>query len=153
MTDQQEPNRSADEVPIEQNQSGPLPTDEAAPEEYSGEDYGSEERFLFTPPIDIYETDEGLVLHADLPGVSLETLDLQVQDNKLTLFGRVAPPAPPEAQLTHCEYRVGDFLRSFILSDEVDHDRIRATLNNGVLRVVLPKARKSEPRRIQVQTD
>ncbi len=153
MTDQQEPTRSADEVPIEQNQSGPLPPNEASPEEYSGEDYGSEERFLFTPPIDIYETDEGLVLHADLPGVSLETLDLQVQDNKLTLFGRVAPPAPPEAQLTHCEYRVGDFLRSFILSDEVDHERIRATLNNGVLRVVLPKARKSEPRRIQVQTD
>ncbi|WP_166828268.1 Hsp20/alpha crystallin family protein [Thalassoroseus pseudoceratinae] len=158
MTDQPDSTRSGDEVPIEKqpDDSKALPTSDAPPregEEYSGEDYGSEERFIFTPPIDIYETDEGLVLHADLPGVSLETLDLQVQDNKLTLFGRVSPPAPPEAQLTHCEYRVGDFLRSFILSDEVDHDRIRATLNNGVLRVVLPKARKSEPRRIQVQTD
>lgn len=113
----------------------------------------SEERLLFTPPIDIYETQEGLVLHADLPGVSTETLDLQVQDNKLTLFGRVQPPAPPHAELRHQEYHVGDFLRSFILSDEVDHDRISATLNGGVLKVVLPKATKNKPRRIPVQTD
>jgi HSP20 family molecular chaperone IbpA len=111
------------------------------------------ERMLFTPPIDIYETDEGLVLHADLPGVSIETLELQVQDNKLTLFGRVTLPAPPEAQLVHGEYHVGDFLRSFILSDEVDHDRITASMTGGVLRVVLPKSQKAEPRRIRVQTD
>ena len=111
------------------------------------------QRFIFTPPIDIYETEEGLVLHADLPGVSVETLDLQVQDNKLTLFGRVATPVAGEADLLHREYEEGDFLRSFILSDDVDHERIRATLNHGVLKVVLPKAPKAEPRRIQVNTD
>jgi HSP20 family molecular chaperone IbpA len=111
------------------------------------------ERFLFTPPIDIYENEEGLVLHADLPGVSLETLELQVQDNKLTLFGRVASQVPAGAQVLHQEYEVGDFLRSFILSDEVDHERISATLNNGVLKVLLPKAHRPEPRRIQVSMD
>jgi HSP20 family protein len=111
------------------------------------------ERYLFTPPIDIHESDEGLVLHADLPGVALETLELQVQDNKLTLFGRVQPQLPPAARVLHQEYEVGDFLRSFILSDEVDHERISATLNNGVLRVLLPKAHRAEPRRIQVSTD
>jgi HSP20 family protein len=111
------------------------------------------ERFLFTPPIDIYETDEGLVLHADLPGVSIETLDLQVQDNKLTLFGRVNPLVGPEARAVHQEYAVGDFLRSFILSEEVDHERITATMNNGVLKVVLPKAPQAKPRRIEVNVD
>lgn len=111
------------------------------------------QRFVFTPPIDIYETDEGLVLHADLPGVSLDTLELQVQDNKLTLFGRVAPATDADGDILHREYEVGDFLRSFILSDDVDHDRIRATLNHGVLKVVLPKAKKTEPRRIEVNTD
>jgi HSP20 family molecular chaperone IbpA len=111
------------------------------------------ERMLFTPPIDIYESDEGLVLHADLPGVSVETLELQVQDNKLTLFGRVSLPTPPEARLVHGEYHVGDFLRSFILSEEVDHERITASMSNGVLRVVLPKSQRAEPRRIRVQTD
>ena len=98
------------------------------------------QRYVFTPPIDIYETDEGLVLHADLPGVTVKTLDLQVQDNRLTLFGRVAPLVDADAHTVHQEYEVGDFLRSFILSDDVDHDRIRAGLNNGVLRIVLPKA-------------
>lgn len=111
------------------------------------------EHRVFTPPIDIYETDEGLVLRADLPGVSLDTLELQVQDNKLTLFGRVTPIVPETAKVLHQEYEVGDFLRSFILSDEVDHEQISAKLNNGVLEVVLPKADKVEPRRIQVSLD
>lgn len=111
------------------------------------------ERCLFTPPIDIYDTDDGLVLLADLPGVSAESLDLQVQDNKLTLFGRVAGTLPAEAKLVHQEYPVGDFLRSFILSDEVAHERITAKLNNGVLEVFLPKAPRTQPRRIQVNAE
>lgn len=113
---------------------------------------GSAQRQVFTPPIDIYETDEGLVLHADLPGVTVETLDLQVQDNKLTLFGRVRSPVEG-GRPVHCEYEVGDFLRSFILSDDVDHEKIQATLNNGVLRIVLPKASQEPPRRILVNSE
>lgn len=111
------------------------------------------EPMVFTPPIDIFETDDGLVLHADLPGVTVETLELQVQDNRLTLFGKVTPSLPEGAQLVHQEYHVGNFLRSFILSDEVDHDRITARLNQGVLEVFLPKAARTEPRRIQVNSD
>lgn len=111
------------------------------------------EQVLFTPPIDIYETTEGLVLIADLPGVSLSSLELQVQDNRLTLLGRVPRTAPAGAQLVHKEYDEGDFLRSFILSEEVDHDRITARLNTGVLEVVLPRAAKDPPRRIHVQSD
>jgi HSP20 family molecular chaperone IbpA len=112
-----------------------------------------QQRFVFTPPIDIFETDEGLVLHADLPGVTVETLELQVQNNKLTLFGRVKPQVPAGARPVHIEYEVGDFLRSFILSDDVDHDRIRAKLNGGVLEIVLPKAPEAETRFIQVNSD
>ena len=108
---------------------------------------------VFTPPIDIYETDDGLLLRADLPGVSLDTLELQVQDNKLTLFGRMQPSIPEGARLLHQEFETGDFLRSFILSDEVAHERISAKLNHGVLEVLLPKAPKAEPRRIQVRTN
>ena len=111
------------------------------------------ERVLFTPPIDIYESDDGLVLIADLPGVSVKSLELQVQNNKLTLLGRVPNLMPANARLLHKEYEEGDFLRSFILSDNVDHERVTARLNNGVLEVVLPHAAKSAPRRIQVNTD
>lgn len=111
------------------------------------------EPLVFTPPIDIFETDDGLVLLADLPGVAADTLELQVQNNKLTLFGRVKPPVPPDAKPLHLEYQVGHYLRSFILSDEVDHERITAKLNQGVLEVVLPRLKRTEPRRIQVSTD
>lgn len=111
------------------------------------------ERSLFTPPIDIYESDEGLVLIADLPGVSVKSLELQVQNNKLTLLGRVANQVPANARPLHQEYAEGDFLRSFILSEDVDHERVTARLTNGVLEVVLPRAPKSAPRRIQVNGD
>ncbi|MES2788865.1 MAG: Hsp20/alpha crystallin family protein [Planctomycetota bacterium] len=111
------------------------------------------DRTVFMPPIDIYDSDEGLVLLADLPGVTIESLEIQVQDNRLTLFGSVKPALPTEARLLHQEFEWGDFLRSFILSDEVDHDRITAKLNNGVLEVVLPRAAKTEPRRIQVNKE
>lgn len=125
----------------------------AVPPAEVGETPPPVERMLFTPPIDIYDSGDGLVLIADLPGVTVGSLELQVQDNRLTLLGRVAPAAPPEARLLHKEYDEGDFLRSFILSDEVDHERINARLNDGVLEVVLPKAAKAPARRIEVKTD
>lgn len=124
-------------------------TDEAPPAEVVQE----ASRAVFNPPIDIYETDEGLVLLADLPSVNQQGVELQVQDNRLTLFGRGKSPVPPEARVVYREYQEGDYLRSFILSDEVDHQRIRAKLNNGVLEVVLPKAHRVQPRKIQVSTE
>jgi HSP20 family molecular chaperone IbpA len=132
------------QVPLNQSPPGETP---AAPAAAPGD------RPLFTPPIDIYESEEGLVLIADLPGVSVKSLDLQVQNNKLTLLGRVPSLVPAGATLLHKEYEEGDFLRSFILSEDVDHERVTARLNNGVLEVVLPRAAKSTPRRIQVNTD
>ena len=113
----------------------------------------STERYVFTPPIDIFETADGLVLRADLPGVSLESLELQIKDNRLTLFGRVETVLPEDAVPLHREFEVGDFLRSFILSDEVDYDRITARLSRGVLEVELPRAEQPDPRRIQVNAD
>lgn len=110
------------------------------------------ERLLFTPLIDIYETEDGLVLLADLPGVTTDSLELQVQDNKLTLFGRVENYVPDGSVAHHEEYGIGDFLRSFILTHEVDHQRISAKLNNGVLKVVLPRSGGSEPHKISIDT-
>ena len=131
-----------------------LSADEPAVTESSSlSDAADSNRLIFNPSIDIYETTDGLVLYADLPGVTSEGLDLQVQDNRLTLFGRIQQRDSDDAGVIHEEYKVGDFLRSFILSDEVDHNRISARLNNGVLRVELPRASRSQPRRIAVTTD
>lgn len=130
MTDQQQQPESSENVP----------------------GYARAQRLVFTPMIDIYESEEGLTLIADLPGVSADDLELQIQDNKLTLFGRVNDYVPAGAVPVHQEYQVGDYLRSFILSDEVDYDRISASINEGVLKVELPRIPRAKPRKIQIKT-
>ncbi len=105
-----------------------------------------------TPPIDIYEGPDGLVLEADLPGVPNDQLTIQLEDNVLNLRGKVFPQGLDGALVLHQEYHPGDFGRSFILSDEVDRSKITASLKNGVLRVTLPKAERSRTRRIEIRT-
>jgi HSP20 family molecular chaperone IbpA len=107
---------------------------------------------LYTPALDIHETPEGLVLEADLPGVPQDQLRVQVKDNVLEIYGKVSWPIPDGAQLVHEEVRQGDFYRSFILSDEVDTERIVADFNQGVLRLTLPRAAKTRSRKIEVRT-
>jgi HSP20 family protein len=107
---------------------------------------------LHTPPIDIHEGPDGLVLEADLPGVSEGQLSIQLEDNVLSLHARVDAPAPEGARVLHEEYRPGDFYRSFILSDEVERSRITAELKNGVLKLTLPKAERAKTRRIEIKT-
>jgi HSP20 family protein len=107
---------------------------------------------VHTPPIDIHEGPEGLVLEADLPGVSLNQLSIQLEENVLSLHAKVDAPAPEDARVLHEEYRVGDFYRSFILSDEVERSKIAAELKNGVLKLTLPKAERAKTRRIEIKT-
>jgi HSP20 family molecular chaperone IbpA len=105
-----------------------------------------------TPPIDIHEGPDGLVLQADLPGVSEGQLSIQLEDNVLSLHAKVDAPAPDGARVLHEEYRPGDFYRSFILSDEVERSKISAELKNGVLKLNLPKAERAKTRRIEIKT-
>lgn len=128
-------------------QAGPSPgRPEAAAEA------AKEPRRTFTPPIDIHEGPEGLTLEADLPGATEANLFIQLEDNVLSLHARIDSPAPEGARLIHEEYPVGDYSRSFILSDEVDRDRISAELKNGVLRLLLPKADRARTRRIEIRS-
>ncbi len=106
----------------------------------------------FTPPIDIHEGPDGLILEADLPGANEQNLTIQLEDNVLSLQARIDSPAPSGARLLHEEYCLGDYRRSFILSDEVDKDRIVAELKNGVLRLVLPKSEGTRTRRIEIKS-
>lgn len=115
-------------------------------------DEGTEARPKFTPLIDIHEESDGLILEADLPGVSESDIHIQLEDNVLTLHARIASGAPEGARMVHQEYRVGDFARSFILSDEVERGQIAAELKNGVLRLTLPKAERVKTRRIEIKS-
>jgi HSP20 family protein len=112
------------------------------------EETRSQERYV-TPPVDIYETAEGLVVKADLPGVARDGLDLQVENNLLTIRARAGHAAPGE--LLYREYELANFFRQFELTDRVDQQKISADLRNGVLTLSLPKAEEAKPRRIDVQ--
>lgn len=106
---------------------------------------------LFSPAVDIYETPQSLVLVADMPGVSGEGVTLDLKENILTLSGRVTPPPEGESLLLQ-EYEVGDFYREFELGELIDQEKIEATMKDGVLTLILPKAEKAIPRRIEVKT-
>jgi HSP20 family protein len=127
---------------------GPANGDDTA----NGHAHGGQAPLLHTPPIDIHEGPEGLVLEADLPGVSEGQLSIQLEDNVLSLHAKVDAPAPDDARVLHEEYRPGNFYRSFILSDEVERSKISAELKNGVLKLTLPKAERAKTRKIEIKT-
>ena len=111
------------------------------------EETRSPERYV-TPAVDIYETLEGLVVKADLPGVGKDGLDLRVENNLLTILGRAGHTTPGE--FLYHEYELAHFFRQFELSDKVDQLKISAELKNGVLTLNLPKAEEAKPRKIDV---
>lgn len=101
------------------------------------------------PPVDIFETEEAIVVIADLPGVDKDGVDIRVEDDILTIKGR-ASYTPPEGML-RSEFSLDGYFRQFQLSDEVDQDKISAESKNGVLTINLPKAEKTKPKQIKVK--
>ena len=112
------------------------------------EETRSQERYV-TPAVDIYETVDGLVVKADLPGVPKDGLDVRVENNLLTIQGRSQHAVPGET--IYREYGLANFFRQFELSDKVDQQKIAAELKNGVLTLNLPKAEEAKPRRIDIR--
>lgn len=108
----------------------------------------AQEQFI-RPPVDIYETPEGLVLVADLPGVQRENLDVQVKDSVLSITARTGAAMP--GTMVWREYALASFFREFQIGAEIDQDDIAAELRNGVLTLTLRKAPRALPRKIEVQ--
>ena len=104
----------------------------------------------YRPRVDIVERDAELLVLADMPGVGANDVDVQFNDGVLTIFGRVAERQPAETEYLSREYGVGDYYRSFQVSDQIDTQKISADLANGVLTLHLPKAEASKPRKIAV---
>ena len=111
------------------------------------EDTRQREHYI-TPPVDIYETPESLVVLADLPGIEPTHLDVRVDNNILTLRGQTRYSMPGD--LCYREYTLVSFFRQFELSERIEQDKISADLNHGVLTLTLPKAAKAQPRAIAV---
>ena len=108
------------------------------------------ERLAFVPRADIYETAEAITVMTDMPGVDETSVDVTLEKNVLTISGYVEPMQPEGYDLAHAEYNIGDFERSFTLSDRIDRDGIEATVKDGVLRLVLPKITEAKSRNIPI---
>ena len=101
-----------------------------------------------TPPLDIYETPQSLVVIADMPGIDPAHLEVRVDQHLLTLRGQTQEQMPGD--LRSREYTLVSFFRQFELGEQIDQDGIRADLKQGVLTLTLPKAAKAKPRAIPV---
>ena len=105
----------------------------------------------YVPDVNIYEFEDSLRLWADMPGVKEKDVDVTLKDGMLTLVGKVSTELYNGLRPLHTEYNIGNYYREFVLNEDIDESKIRATMRNGVLELTLPKKEHAKPRRIEVQ--
>ena len=118
----------------------------------SGEEVGWGVR-TWAPPVDIYETDDAVVLTAELPGVSKDDVSIEIHHNTLILKGERKHEAEVKEDNYHrVERAYGTFQRSFVLPTLVDQEHVQATYKDGVLELRLPKSEAAKPKRIAISS-
>ncbi|GAB4485117.1 MAG: Hsp20/alpha crystallin family protein [Thermodesulfovibrionales bacterium] len=108
---------------------------------------------VYVPDTDIVERKDDIVVIADMPGVDEGSVEITLEKNILRICGKVSPAFPEGYRLALSEYGIGDYERAFTLSSEINRDRIKGTIKDGVLRLVLPKAEAVKTRKIQVTAE
>jgi len=104
------------------------------------------------PPVDIYETSNDVILIADIPGVTKENLQLDIDKDELTIRGTFEEQnTGGEKLIGECIY--GEYNRTFTLGDIIDREKIAAKLENGVLTITLPKHERVKPKKISIETE
>lgn len=127
---------------------------QAAPKQELSQDVGefTREGVYFSPAVDIFDTDKELVVLADMPGVSVEQVEIDLRDNVLSIIGKT-PVEGEKGEFLLQEYRTGNYFRTFRITDVVDQSKITASMADGVLKLVLPKVEKAVPRKIPISTE
>ncbi len=103
-----------------------------------------------SPLFDVYETEAGFVIVADLPGVRPDALDVTAERETLTIRGRVTRP---DRVPDHQEFELSDYFQTVTLTEDLDTSRISASLKDGVLRVTIPKSPSVQPKKIRIHTE
>ena len=104
------------------------------------------------PEVDVFENEESLLLVANVPGADEKSVDLSLEKNILTIEAKVENRAPEGYKRYYVENEAEGYSRQFRLSDEIDRDGISASVNNGVLRITLKKAKEIQPKKIEIKT-
>jgi HSP20 family protein len=114
-----------------------------------GEDFVSSE---WTPPVDIFESGDTFVLKLDVPEVEKNSIDIKIHENELTIKGerKLEPEIDPDSY-HRMERGYGMFARSFTLTKSIDAGKIKASVKDGVLRIVLPKKEEVKPKQIKIE--
>ncbi len=105
---------------------------------------------VFVPAVDILENVNEITILADMPGVGSKNVDIDLRDNQLTIIGRIEPIEKEKEISLYKEFNWGDYFRQFTLSNVIDQGKITAKMDNGVLKLVLPKVEKAKPQKIKV---
>jgi HSP20 family protein len=105
----------------------------------------------YLPRTDIYEREDAIVVVTEMPGVSRDGVDVDVDRNELTIIGHPDETSIEGHELSYAEYEVGDYQRKFRISGAIDADKIDARMKNGVLQVTFPKAKEAQPQKISVK--
>jgi HSP20 family molecular chaperone IbpA len=108
---------------------------------------------IFNPDVDIVERKNDIMVIADMPGIDEASVDITLENNVLSIYGKVDWDVPDKLKLLHGEYGIGDYQRVFTLSGDVNREKIEATVNNGVLKIVLPKAEAARTKKITVRAE
>jgi HSP20 family protein len=104
----------------------------------------------FLATADIFETGSALTVVLEMPGVNKDAVDISIKDDVLTVSGRLDFSKYEGLQPIYTEYNIGNYRRSFALSNKIDQDKISAEIRDGVLTLILPKAEEAKPRRIEI---
>lgn len=107
---------------------------------------------LYAPLVDIYEDDLNIYIVADMPGVRPDDVEVSVRRHELVVNGRIVQERYPDEWPIYQEYQPGHWHRHFQLTDDVDRERIDASISKGILTVTLPKSARTKAKRIKVRT-
>ena len=105
---------------------------------------------VFVPVTDIFETPEALTVVLEMPGVDRDSVEASVENDVLTIEGRIDFTKYEAMRPVYTEYNVGHYARRFEISDRIDQSKISAEIKDGVVTIVLPKGEQAKPRKIQV---
>ncbi|OHC00852.1 MAG: hypothetical protein A3G70_06640 [Planctomycetes bacterium RIFCSPLOWO2_12_FULL_39_13] len=107
----------------------------------------------YFPLSDIYETPDNFAILIDMPGVGIENMTVDMQDNELVINGEVSQETYTDEKVVYNEYNIGHYHRHFAVSDAINRDKIEAKMSDGVLAIILPKAEHVKPRKIIVKVE
>jgi len=116
-------------------------------------DQYDKEEVVIVPPVDIYETDNEYIIKAEMPGIKKDQLEITLEDNELEINGKLNGNLPDEKNLKYSEFKLYNYHRKFDVGETIDRNSLKASLENGILTLNLPKREEVKPRKIEIKAE